>query len=45
MRTRVLASVVVAVSQIHDWLAERMRRGIQLDARVLAGIALIQAHR
>ena len=35
---------LVPASQMHDWLTEKTRSGIRVDARVLAGLSLLKAH-
>ena len=32
----------VPLSHVHTWLTERMRRGMQVDSKVLTGLSLLQ---
>lgn len=34
----------IQLSQVHAWLAARMRLGVQVDCKVLTGLSLLQVH-
>ena len=36
---------LVACAEAHDWLAARMRDGASIDAKVYAGLAMLERHR